>query len=119
MGKIYERDGRYGIDYIDGHGKRVRKVVASDKGIAIKLLGDATTAAEKVRAGVLVSDPREAKRPIQAHIDDYLSELRRRGRDEMYTYIVKRHLENAADAQGWSCLRECTARSVSGYLRKL
>src|SRR5262245_29033325 len=112
MGKIYERDGRYGIDYIDGHGKRVRKVVASDKGVANKLLGDAIKAAEKVRAGVLIADAREAKRPFQQHVDDYIAELKRRGRDEMYRYIVRKHLENAAEAQGWDCLAACTARSV-------
>src|SRR6185436_9634937 len=86
---------------------------------AQKLLGDAVKAAEKVRAGVLVADPREAKRPFQGHVDDYLAELKRRGRDEMYRYIVKRHLENAAEAQGWDCLASISPRSVSGYLRKL
>jgi hypothetical protein len=100
MGKLYERDGKYGIDFVDGHGRRVRKVVASDKGVAMKLLGDAVKAAEKVRAGVLVADPREAKLPFQGHVDDYLAELRRRGRDEMYRYIVRKHLENASEAQG-------------------
>jgi integrase len=119
MGKVYARDGRYGIDYIDGHGRRVRKMVARDKSVANKMLGDAIKASEKVRAGVLVADPREAKKPFQGHVDDYLADLKRRGRDEMYRYIVKRHLENAAEGQGWDCLRVCTARSVSDYLRKL
>src|SRR5262245_24775811 len=119
MGRIYERDGRYGIDYVDGHGQRIRKMVASDKGVATKVLGDAIKAAEKVRAGVLVADPREAKKDIQTHIDDYLAELKRRGRDEMYRYTVRKHLENAAEAQGWDCLAACTARSISAYRKKL
>lgn len=119
MGRIYTRDGRYGIDYIDGRGQRVRKMVSSDKSIAAKLLGDAIQASEKVRAGVLLADPREAKKDIQTHIDEYLAELRRRGRDDMYIYTIGRHLGNAAKAQGWNCLAAITPRSISGYLQKL
>jgi integrase len=119
MGKIYTRDGRYGIDYIDGHGRRVRRVVASDKSVAQKLLGDAVKASERVRAGVLLADPREAKKPFQQHVDSYIAELKRRGRDQMYRYIVKLHLENAAEVQGWDCLAACTAKSISEYLRKV
>lgn len=119
MGKIYARDGRYGIDYTDARGKRVRKMVAGDMRVAQKVLGDAVQAVEKVKAGVLQADPRESRRAIQSHIDDYLGDLRRRGRAEMYVYIVKRHLENAAEARGWDCLADCTTRSVSGYLRQL
>ena len=80
MGKLYQRDGRWAIDYRDARGRRVRKVVAGDKGIAQQILGDALGAVEKVRAGVLLADPREAKRPIQEHIDAYLADLGRRGR---------------------------------------
>jgi integrase len=119
MAKIYQRDGKYGIDYRDHRGRRIRKLVATDKGVAQRLLSDALSAIEKMRAGILLADPREAKRPYQEHVVAYLSDLRRRGRDEMYRYNVQKHLENAAFQQDWATLKDCTPRSVSSYLRKL
>ncbi len=119
MGKLYQRDGKYGIDFRDAYGQRVRKVVAADKGVAMKLLADAMSAAEKVKAGVVNADPRESKRPIQEQIDRYLSDLGRKGRDPMYAYIVGKRLEAAVAARGWACLRDCTMQSVSAYLREL
>ena len=35
MGRIYSRDGRYGIDFVDQRGHRVRKVVSADRGVAL------------------------------------------------------------------------------------
>jgi integrase len=119
MGKLYQRDGKWGIDYRDARGRRVRKVVASDKDVASHLLGEALSAVEKVKAGMVQADPREAKRPFQEHVDDYLAEMRRKGRDEMYIYTTGKRLEAAAFAQDWTCLRHCTPSSISNYLRDL
>lgn len=119
MGKLYQRDGRWGIDYRNARGKRVRKVVASDKSVAQQILGEALGAVEKVKAGVLQADPREAKRPIQEHIDAYVGDLERRGRDTMYVYIIRKRLEGAAFAQDWACLKDCTVKSVGDYLKDL
>jgi integrase len=119
MGKLYQRDGKWGIDYRDAKGRRVRKVVASDKDVAAHILGEALSAAERVRAGMVQADPREAKRPIKEHVAAYLGDLARRGRDSMYRYTIGKRLEAAAFAQDWTCLRDCTLRSISSYLGDL
>jgi integrase len=119
MGRVFKRDGRWAIDYLDHRGKRIRKVVATDKSVAQALLAAAERTSERRKAGVLTSDPSEAKRPLQQHIDGYIEELERRGRDEMYCYTVRKHLENAAFAQGWAALRACTADSINDYLKDL
>jgi len=119
MGKLYQRDGRWGIDYRDHRGKRVRRVVASDRDVAAKLLGDALSAVEKLKAGMVSADPREARRPIEQHIDAYLQDLTRRGRDGMYCYIIRKRLEAAVEGRRWACLRDCAARSISDYLKGL
>src|SRR5689334_6033166 len=106
MGSLYQRDGRWGIDYRDHRGRRVRAVVASDKGVAQRMLADAMGAAEKMRAGILTTDPREGTRPIGEHIEAYLGDLRSRGRDGMYLYIIDKRLDAAVFAQEWGCLND-------------
>jgi integrase len=119
MGSLYQRDGRWGIDYRDHRGRRIRKIVSGDKSVAQKVLGDAMDACEKMKAGILGHDPREGTRPIDEHIEAYLADLRRRGRDEMYVYIVERRLEAAAFDREWECLKDCTTKSIAAYLREL
>lgn len=119
MGSLFQRDGKWGIDYRDARGRRIRKMVAADRRVAQHALGEALAAVEKVKAGVLQADPREAARPLGEHIKAYLQDLERRGRDRMYRYIIQRRLEAAAFAQGWACLRDATPKSVSAYLRDL
>ncbi len=119
MGRIYKRDDKYGLDFADHKGKRIRRLVSTDKGVALRMLADALETVERRRAGVLLADPRETKRPIQEHIDAYLDEMERRGRDPMYRYIIQKRLEAAAFAQEWGSLRECDAASVADYLNGL
>lgn len=119
MSKIYKRGNRYGIDFTDHKGRRVRHVVASDRTVAQMMLADAVKASERLRAGVVLADPREARKAFQMHVDAYISELRRRGRDTMYAYVVRKHLEAAAKDQAWTCLRDCTVQSVTARLQNL
>ncbi len=119
MGRIYKRGGMYGLDYADHRGKRIRRVVTSDKGVAQRLLADAMQTVERRRAGVLMSDPKETNRPIQEMIDGYIAEMERRGRAAMYRYIVQKRLEAAALGRGWRSLRQCDSSSVSDHLKGL
>jgi hypothetical protein len=114
-----ERRPDISIEAGDHRGRRVRKVVSGDKAVAQKILADALATVEKRRAGLLQVDPREAKRDLQEHIDAYLGELQRRGRDAMYRYTVGKHLEGAAFAQDWRCLNDCTSSSIAAYLKDL
>lgn len=119
MGKLYQRHGRWGIDYKDAHGQRVRRVVAGDKSVAAVMLADAMKAVEKMKAGVLMSDPREGKKAFAHHMDAYLAELKRLGRDRAYIYSIKMHLIRAAEEQKWIRLTDCTAQSVVARLQNL
>jgi hypothetical protein len=87
--------------------------------VANKMLADAQIAADQIKAGVLHADPPDACKPLLTHVTQYIADMRRRGRDEMYTYNVRKHIENAAKAQQWGNLTMCSQRSVSGHLRKL
>jgi hypothetical protein len=119
MGRVFKRDGRWAIDYIDHKNRRVRKVVSTDKGVAQRVLADEMENVERRKAGILITDPAEAARPIQEHIDGYVGELERRGRASMYSYNVRRHLENAAWAQDWQTVKDATPKSVASYLKDL
>lgn len=119
MGKLYRRDGRWGIDYVDAHGQRVRKVVAGDRSVAAVFLSEAMKAVEKQKAGVLQADPREGKKLFEVQVNAYLAELKRLGRDDMYRYTVGKHLKGAAEAQGWVRLTDPTPQSISARLAHL
>jgi integrase len=119
MGRLFKRGDRWGIDYTDELGRRIRKVVAADKSVAQKYLADALSAVERIRAGVLRADPREAKRPITKQFEAYAEELARKGRDNMYAYTIGRRLSLAAEALGWQRLLDCTPDSILRYLSSL
>jgi len=119
MGRIFKRDGRWAIDYLDHRGRRIRKIVSTDKSVAQRTLANEMSLVDKRRAGMLLSDPKEAARPIAEHIGAYILELQRRGRDKVYVYNIRKHLENAAFAQDWKCVKEITAKDLSGYLNEL
>jgi integrase len=119
MARVFQKRGRFWLDYEDQNGHRVRCPAASDKGVAQKMLGDALDAVERRKAGLLHADPREARRPVEDHLRDYLRELTRRGRDRMYLYIVQKHLESAFAATGWKGLSDATAKDVQRFLSGL
>lgn len=119
MGSIYRRDNRWGIDYVDHRSVRIRRVVAADKSVALHLLAEAMAVTERVKAGILEADPREARRPIREPLEQYLADLVRRGRDDMYHYNVRKHLEAAIASRRWRCLRDCTPRSIAAHLADL
>lgn len=119
MGRIYKRANRYGVDYADHRGKRIRKLVSTDKTVALRMLADLLEVVEKRRIGILQTDPAEAKRPIQEHIAGYVAELKRRGRDPMYIYIVQRRIEAACFAQTWESLNGISTRGIGEYLKDL
>lgn len=119
MGRIYKRGNKYGIDYIDHRGQRVRRLTCTDKSVALRMLATALETSEKRREGVLQTDPEQAKRPIQELIDEYDNELKRRGRDLMYRYIVRKRLEAMAFAADWEALRDISPKSIGGYLADL
>ena len=110
MARVFQRGGRWWLDYTDHRGQRVRRPGSTDKGVAQKLLGDTLDRVEKLKAGILSVDPREADRAFDHHLRDYLTELQRLGRAVMYRYIIERRLKAAA----WACAWARSSRSSPG-----
>jgi len=119
MARIFQKRGRWWLDYDDQRGHRVRSPGATDKAVAQKLLGDMLGDVEKLRAGLLHADPREGRRPLEEHLKDYLRELSRRGRDEMYRYTISKRVELVSDRAGWKSLAQCSARDIEKVLTGL
>lgn len=119
MARIFKRGDQWWLDYSDHRGDRVRRPGSTDKVVAQHLLGRAIQSTEKVRAGVVQADPREGKRPIDQHLDDYAAELARRGRDEMYAYTVRKRLDRMVERGGWSVLPDATPKSIASILTGL
>jgi integrase len=116
---VYLRGRVWWIRYTDHHGKQIRKSASTDQSVAIKLLGDALEAVEKMRGGMVTADPLQTRRPITEHVTEYVANLARLGRDAMYRYTVEKRLSMAIKAQHWSRLSDCTPASVTGYLADL
>ncbi len=119
MARLFKRNDTWWLDYSDHRSDRVRRPGSTDKSVAQHLLGEAIRNSEKLRAGVIAADPREGKRPIVQHVDDYMAEMERRGRDEMYRYTVRKRLDKAIKAAKWDRLTDCTPKSITIYLAGL
>lgn len=116
MARIFERDNRFWLDYRDHRGERVRRPASTDRGVAQVMLGEALKSVEMLRSGVILADPRLSAQPIAGHLRDYLRELERRGRDQMYRYTIGKRIEMVADSAGWEDLDDCSAASVQKFL---
>ncbi len=119
MARLFQRQGKFWLDYHDGRGKRVRRPAARDKRVAEKMLQDAVTAAEREQAGLCGVDPRHAKKPIGEHVADYRAELSRLGRDERYVYLTGNRIDNAAKFCGWRSIGDINALDVERFLNNL
>lgn len=119
MARIYQRGNRWWLEYTDHRGQRRRKSASTDKGVAQKLLGDALSNVEKMKAGMLQADPAEARKAIDVHRDAYLADLARRGRDEMYRYTIGKRIDAAAKSCKWTNLRDCSTNALRTYLANL
>lgn len=116
---VYQRGRVWWIRYTDHRGKQIRKSGSTDQSVAIKLLGDALEAVEKMRGGMVTADPAQTRRPITEHVTDYVANLGRLGRDEKYRSNMETRIGMAITAQSWSRLSNCTPASVTAYLADL
>ncbi|MFO0832011.1 MAG: site-specific integrase [Phycisphaerales bacterium] len=119
MATIYKRANTWCGDYTDARGKRVRERLSTDKGVAQMLLGKRLQEVEKLKAGAITSDPREAARPFAEHATDYIDALRRRGRDDQYARQIERRLKHLAETYGWEQLKHVRAQDVRDHLDRL
>lgn len=119
MGSLYKRGKKWGIDYRDHRGKRMRELISGDKSVAQQVLAKRIQSTERIKHGIWATDPLEAERPLAEHIAAYLQDLARRGRDDMYRYSVGKRLERAAREGDWRCLRDITPASVTKCLWNL
>lgn len=118
-GRLFRRGKVWWLDYSDHRGERARRAGSTDRGVAKVMLGEALASVEKMKAGIIRADPREARRALTDHLTDYLAELERVGRDKMYRYNIERRIKGAAQVKGWTTLLDCDPKSLSAYLASL
>lgn len=119
MARIFQRNRKWWLDYIDAQGNRVREKASTDKSVASHMLGERLKQIEKMRSGMIVHDPRELKRAIEGHFDEYKRELERNRRDARYIYGVDTRLRKIARIQKWKTLGDISPRSIGAYLDTL
>lgn len=119
MGSIYKRGKKWGIDYRDHRGERIRELISGDKSVAQQVLAKRIQSTERIKYGIWVTDPIEAEKPLATHIEAYQADLARRGRDDMYRYTVGKRIDRVAKACKWTCLRDITPSSLSRFLADL
>lgn len=119
MARIFKRGDVWWMDYRDHTGARVRQAASTDKSVAQKLLGDALTAAARMRGGMTHADPNELRRPFSEHRTDYTNDLTRSGRAPRYVYLVGNRLDRAAKHAGWRTLADVSPRTITDFLASL
>ena len=97
-GKISEK---WYIRYTDSKGVRNWRVGYSDRALTKQLARDIEN--EIARASLETGKPenQQAKKTLEEHISDYLSDLTARGRDKTYVYITGLLLRRIAEDCGW------------------
>ncbi|UCD76077.1 MAG: site-specific integrase [Phycisphaerales bacterium] len=119
MARIFKVKNTWRLDYIDHNGKRVRRVASTDKDVAQSMLGEALRDVERLKAGLIQADPRDAKRPITDHVREYLRELETCGRNRKYRYNICKRLEKAIADRSWEVVADCTPQSIRDHLGEL
>ena len=65
--------------------------------------------------GLRDSYEKNKNRPIQEHIDEYLTDLETIGRDQMYCYNIRKRLAKLLDQCGWQRLADVEANGFMAW----
>lgn len=87
--------------------------------MAQKALADAVQVKEKLKYGMLATDPREAERPLSTHFEAYLTDMAHSGRAGVPATRSASTCSPWPRSAGGSACRNCTPPSISKYLGTL
>ncbi len=93
--------------------KKAVSLETTDKQVAEKKAREFLVELEQETAGVIAprSLRESAGKSLDAHLEDYLADLRAQGRDAMYIYNLEKRLVKLWEECGWKVLRDITADS--------
>ena len=91
----------------------------SDKQVAEKERGERLQEKEHQRAGLLPSKSRMdgAQRNLSDHLQDFLGDMRRRGKSEKYLANLDFRVDRLIKECGWNTAKNVSADSFQGWLR--
>ncbi|MEO2034105.1 MAG: tyrosine-type recombinase/integrase, partial [Planctomycetaceae bacterium] len=94
-------DKKYSIEYRDEHGRKRRKVIASDKSVAARKLADALREIEKKKAGETDPFEEHRKKPLDVHLEEYGLHQRSRGTSIEQVLLVRGRVLSILDGCGF------------------
>ncbi len=104
------------IEYRGADGKVRRRAGFTDRKATEQLAAQLERQAERQRAGIVDIEVAHLKTPLMEHIEAYLADLRRAGRDDMYVYNLDKRLHKLARKCGWHSLGAIGPDSLSRWL---
>jgi integrase len=98
-------------------GKKYRSLATTDQQVANKRADDFLREFQQEQEGIIA--PRAVregvKRPLEKHLDDFVSDLRAQGQDRMYAYNLEKRLTKLFKECGWQTFRDITADSFQAW----
>lgn len=93
---------------------------STDKRVAVEFARARLRELEQEVAGLIAprSVRNAAQRPLLDHLNDFVADLRSRGRDPMYVYNVDKRLRRLFSACGWKWLRDVSAETFAAWRRE-
>lgn len=120
MAWLEKRGGVYWINWRENGRKQKRTTGFTDKLCARAALSEFETAQQRGEVNAVDRFKEANARPLADHVADYIADLRRVGRDELYAYSVQQRLAILLEGCGWKRLTDITADSLKRWqaLRK-
>jgi len=105
------------VRFADGTRKRVR--FSPNRDAAALMLSDLLKRIENEKAGVIDRTAPHRKRPLTAHVSDWLNSLRANGRDETYLGLKAGRVRAVVEGRGWVFPGDMSADRLETYLAGL
>ena len=124
--KVSDEDGnpvmqvspKWYIEYVDAQGRVRKRSGFRDKIATQQLAAKIEKQVERQRAGIVDVELDNLERLLTGHLDDYLDDLKRAGRSEMYIYTISCRLKKVFKACRWQVVTHVQIRSFTGWLRE-
>ncbi len=115
---LQAKSRKWYVEFRDANGKVRRKAGYTDRKATEQLAAKLERQIERQRVGIVDIDVDHLQRPLEEHVADYLADLQRAGRDDMYVYNIDKRLHKLADECGWNTLASMSADSLTHWLKK-
>ena len=114
--RMIAKISKWYINFRDADGTIRSRAGFTDKKATEQFSAQLEKQAERRRVGIVDVEISHLQRPLREHLDDYLDDLRRAGRDDMYVYNTDKRLHKLIDQCGWYVLAKVTSDCLSKWL---